>query len=168
MRWLWSFPGAVVLVACGGHSPPPPDLDGGAELTACPATFAATNGHTCARDGMQCSISIECTPANQEAHCNCLNGVFQCVDPMGTIAPGESPRCTSGPMTDDQECPPTFTLAQGVACTQVGFTCVYEGADCPGRPLPVQDYCQCKLDRNDDTMRLACSRGLCAIQPTSE
>jgi hypothetical protein len=116
---------------------------------------------------MQCSISIDCMPANQEAHCDCLNGVFQCVDPMGTIAPGEAPRCTGGPTPDIQSCPASFAVAQGVACTAIGFTCVYEGAACPGRPLPVQDYCQCKLDHADETMRLSCKRGLCELTPTS-
>jgi hypothetical protein len=159
--------GAVVLfVGCGPQNPPP-GVDGGeATLMSCPATFIATNGHSCGDEGMTCSIPIDCMPTAQQARCECTGGTFRCVDAIGALGPEDEPRCQAGAASDIQQCPPSFRAAQGVDCTEVGFTCVYEGAACPGRPLPVQDYCQCKVvDASAGTMALACMKGLCALPP---
>jgi hypothetical protein len=156
-----------LLTACGGTTAPSPsDMVVSVEqpLSACPTTLAATNGHSCATEGMRCTVPIMCTTTYQQVRCSCEKGVFSCADSIGPLLPADTPRCESGPKDDMSACPPSEGVAEGAMCHEVGRSCAYPGAECPNLPVRLTDYCQCKRDPADGTMTFRCARAACPPQ----
>jgi hypothetical protein len=81
---------------------------------------------------------------------------------MGDLPRGHAARCASGPDADGQACPKSFDAAEGMPCKEVGFSCTYDGAMCPDRPIPLINYCQCKRAPTDGTMTLLCMEAQCS------
>lgn len=144
-----SFLATLALVTLGCGSSPtgePAPLAGEQASTSCPATLRATNGATCNRRGLECDIPITCDAVNEQATCVCDGTTFVCNDRIGVIPIGSDAICTPRSSPDDTACPPSMSIAAGMACDTVGKLCTYEGPICPESltGLPALESCVCR------------------------
>jgi hypothetical protein len=103
------------------------------------------NGSPCQSEGLACSVNYQCSAVAEQVRCTCKDSRFDCHDPVGPLRASEQPRCVNNDADAADPCAPTLFLADGLACTEVGQSCFYDGAVC-GDGRTMLDWCQCKAD----------------------
>ena len=149
----------TLLGACSDSSSNAQPAPGVAQ---CPATLADAIDTACTRAGEDCGIGYACGNVPQQAHCVCTAGKYACTDSTGAaVAKGAPPACIAPGQPNDKECPTAESGTEGKACKTAGLLCSYIGLQCPEKPAPNLDTCQCEVAANGGGLFFHCEPKVC-------